>query len=129
MPQPVLFIALGVFGGLMLGFGMAYLLESQDDTLTDAFQVETVSNLPVLGMIPFHRMEARPREGALATESSSFLVAPEGSTAESFRSLRSGLVQMCIRDRRRCSRPEPAPGGCRRRKRDWYRPRRRECAG
>jgi len=92
MPQPVLFIALGVFGGLMLGFGMAYLLESQDDTLTDAFQVETVSNLPVLGMIPFHRMEARPREGALATESSSFLVAPEGSTAESFRSLRSGLV-------------------------------------
>jgi capsular exopolysaccharide synthesis family protein len=43
-------------------------------------------------MIPFHRMEARPREGALATESSSFLVAPESSTAESFRSLRSGLT-------------------------------------
>jgi succinoglycan biosynthesis transport protein ExoP len=40
------------FGGLLLGFGMAYLLESQDDTLTDSFQVETVSNLPVLGMIP-----------------------------------------------------------------------------
>jgi capsular exopolysaccharide synthesis family protein len=43
-------------------------------------------------MIPFHRMEARPREGALASESSSFLVAPESSTAESFRSLRSGLT-------------------------------------
>jgi capsular exopolysaccharide synthesis family protein len=92
MPQPFLFITLGLFGGLILGFGMAYLLESQDDTLTDAFQVETASSLPVLGMIPFHRMEARPREGALATESSSFLVAPESSTAESFRSLRSGLV-------------------------------------
>jgi capsular exopolysaccharide synthesis family protein len=43
-------------------------------------------------MIPFHRMEARPREGALASESSAFLVAPESSTAESFRSLRSGLT-------------------------------------
>ena len=92
MPQPILFIAVGFLSGLLMGFALAYLLESQDDTLTDSFQVETVSNLPVLGMIPFHRMEARPREGALASESSSFLVAPESSTAESFRSLRSGLT-------------------------------------
>ena len=92
LPQPFLFIVLGLFGGLVLGIGLAYLLESQDDTVADSFQVETVSNLPVLGMIPFHRMEAKPREGALATESSSFLVAPESATAESFRSLRSGLT-------------------------------------
>jgi capsular exopolysaccharide synthesis family protein len=43
-------------------------------------------------MVPFYRMESRPREGALAAESSSFLIAPESSTAESFRSLRSGLT-------------------------------------
>jgi succinoglycan biosynthesis transport protein ExoP len=92
MPQRTLFIMVGLFGGLFLGTGVAYLLESQDDTLTDSFQVETVSNLPVLGMIPFHRMEARPREGSLAAESSSFLIAPESATAESFRSLRSGLT-------------------------------------
>jgi capsular exopolysaccharide synthesis family protein len=92
MPQPVLSIVIGFFGGLLLGVGLAYLLESQDDTLADSFQVEAVSNLPVLGMIPFHRMEAKPREGPLATESSSFLVAPENATAESFRSLRSGLT-------------------------------------
>jgi capsular exopolysaccharide synthesis family protein len=92
MPQRTLFIMVGLFGGLFLGAGLAYLLESQDDTLTDSFQVETVSNLPVLGMIPFHRMEARPREGSLAAESSSFLIAPESATAESFRSLRSGLT-------------------------------------
>jgi capsular exopolysaccharide synthesis family protein len=92
LPQPVLFIVIGFLGGLFLGVGLAYLLESQDDTLTDSFQVETVSNLPVLGMIPFHRMEVKPREGALATESSAFLIAPEGATAESFRSLRSGLT-------------------------------------
>jgi capsular exopolysaccharide synthesis family protein len=92
MPRPMLFIAAGIFGGFMLGIGLAYLLESQDDTLADSFQVETVTNLPVLGMVPFHRMEARPREGALAAESSSFLIAPESATAEAFRSLRSGLT-------------------------------------
>ena len=92
MPQPFLFIFIGFWGGLILGVGMAYLLESQDDTLADSFQVETLTNLPVLGMIPFHRMEAKPREGALAAESSSFLIAPESATAEAFRSLRSGLT-------------------------------------
>jgi capsular exopolysaccharide synthesis family protein len=92
MPQPFLFITIGFLGGLLLGVGMAYLLESQDDTLTDSFHVETLTNLPVLGMIPFHRMETKPREGALAAESSTFLVAPESATAEAFRSLRSGLT-------------------------------------
>jgi capsular exopolysaccharide synthesis family protein len=92
MPRPTLFIAIGIFGGLILGVGLAYLLASQDDTLTDLFQVETVSNLPVLGMIPFHRMDTKPREGAMAAETSVFLTAPESATAESFRSLRSGLT-------------------------------------
>jgi len=92
MPQPVLFVFNGLVAGLLLGLGLAYLLESQDDTLTDSSQVENVSNLPVLGMIPFHRREAKPREGALSAETGSILVAPEGATAESFRSLRSGLI-------------------------------------
>ncbi|MGA3160893.1 MAG: polysaccharide biosynthesis tyrosine autokinase [Terracidiphilus sp.] len=92
MPQTHLFITIGFWGGLILGTGMAFLLESQDDTLTDSFQVETLTEMPVLGMIPFHRMEAKPREGALAAESSPFLVSPECSTAEAFRSLRSGLT-------------------------------------
>ena len=92
MPQPFLFIAIGLWGGLFLGAGLAYLIESQDDTLADSFQVETLTNLPVLGMIPFHRMEVKPREGALAAESSPFLIAPECATSEAFRSLRSGLT-------------------------------------
>jgi capsular exopolysaccharide synthesis family protein len=92
MPQPILFVEIGLFGGLIFGLGLAYLLESQDDTLADSFQVETLTNLPVLGMIPFHRVEAKLREGALAGESSPFLVAPASATAESFRSLRSGLT-------------------------------------
>ena len=92
MPRPGLFLALGLLSGLVLGICIAYLLESLDDTLTESFQVETVSNLPVLGIIPFHRMDAKPREGVLAAESSPFLIAPESATAESLRSLRSGLT-------------------------------------
>ncbi len=92
MPQSSLIVTVGFWGGLFLGICLAYLLESQDDTVTDSFQVESVSNLPVLGLIPFHRMDSKPREGALATESGAFLTAPESSTAESFRSLRSGLT-------------------------------------
>ncbi len=92
VPKKNLYLLLGFVGGLLLGVGLAFLLESQDDTLTDSFQVETEARLPVLGMIPFHRMEAALREGAMVEESSSFLNAPESSTAESFRSLRSGLI-------------------------------------
>jgi capsular exopolysaccharide synthesis family protein len=92
MPQPVPFILAGLFGGFIIGVALAYALESQDDTLTDSFQVETVSRLPVLGMIPFHRMGAKPQAGAPEAESGAFLAAPESATAESFRNLRSGLV-------------------------------------
>jgi capsular exopolysaccharide synthesis family protein len=92
MPQPVLFIIFSILGGLILGIGLAYLVESLDDTLADSFQVETMSNLPVLGMVPFHRKDPRPREGSMATESSTLLTAPESATAESFRSLRTGLT-------------------------------------
>jgi capsular exopolysaccharide synthesis family protein len=101
MPQPALFVEIGLFCGLILGLGLAYLLESQDDTLADSFQVETLTNLPVLGMIPFHRMEAKLHEGTLAGESSPFLIAPASATAESFRSLRSGLTLSGVGRKRR----------------------------
>lgn len=92
VPQPSTYLFLGLMGGLLLGVGMAYLLESMNDTLTDSFQVEAVSNLPVLGMVPFHHMDTTLRDGVLANESSPYLIAPESSTAESLRSLRSGLT-------------------------------------
>jgi capsular exopolysaccharide synthesis family protein len=76
-----------------LGIGLAYLLESQDDTVADSFQVEELAHVPVLGLIPFHKRETRTKtDGALATESSPFLIDPDGATAEALRSLRSGLT-------------------------------------
>jgi polysaccharide biosynthesis transport protein len=93
IPRRTLFPAFGLFGGLVLGIGIAYLLESQDDTVADSFQVEELSHVPVLGLVPFHKRESRTKtDGALGTESSPFLVDPDGATAESLRSLRSGLT-------------------------------------
>jgi capsular exopolysaccharide synthesis family protein len=93
IPKRALFPAVGLFGGLVLGIGLAYLLESQDDTVADSFQVEELAHVPVLGLIPFHKRETRTKtDGALATESSPFLIDPDGATAEALRSLRSGLT-------------------------------------
>ncbi len=93
IPKRTLFPAVGFFGGLVLGIGLAYLFESQDDTVADSFQVEELAHVPVLGLVPFHKRETRTRtDGPLGTESSPFLIDPEGATAESLRSLRSGLT-------------------------------------
>jgi capsular exopolysaccharide synthesis family protein len=93
IPKRTLFPLVGLFGGLVLGIGLAYLLESQDDTVADSFQVEELTRVPVLGLIPFHKREARTRtDGPLVTESSPFLIDPDGATAEALRSLRSGLT-------------------------------------
>jgi polysaccharide biosynthesis transport protein len=93
MPKPFLFAIAGLWGGVFMGIGLAYLLESQDDTVTDSFEVEALTNLPVLGQIPFHKTGTKPQaDGALTRETSPFLLAPEGATAESLRSLRSGLL-------------------------------------
>jgi len=93
VPKRRLYCEVGFLGGLLFGIGLAYLLESQDDSLADSFQVEELAHVPVLGLVPFHKRDARARtEGGLATESSPFLTDPDGSTAESLRSLRSGLT-------------------------------------
>jgi len=93
VPRRILFPLDGLLGGLVMGVGLAYLVESQDDTVADSFAVEALAHVPVLGLVPYHRRDARTRtEGALAEESSPFLTDPEGATAESMRSLRSGLT-------------------------------------
>jgi succinoglycan biosynthesis transport protein ExoP len=93
IPKKRLFPMAGLLGGLVFGMPLAYLMESQDDTVADSFQVEDVARVPVLALIPFHRRDTRIKlEGPLATESSPFLTDPEGATAESLRSLRSGLT-------------------------------------
>jgi succinoglycan biosynthesis transport protein ExoP len=93
IPKPVLFPVIGLFGGLLFGIALAFLLESQDDTVADTFQVEALTHVPVLGLVPLHRRDLKTQpDGALAAEPSPFLTDPSGATAEAFRSLRSGLT-------------------------------------
>jgi glycosyltransferase involved in cell wall biosynthesis len=73
--------------------GLAYLLESQDDTLADSVQVESLAHAPVLAVIPYHRRQTRSgRDAALDAETSPFLTDRDGATAEAIRTLRSALT-------------------------------------
>lgn len=92
VPKKVLFPILGLFGGALLGVALAFLAESQDDTIADSFQVEELLHIPVLGVIPLYKQNGKTKsEGAPAAESSPFLVDSRSATAEALRSLRSGL--------------------------------------
>lgn len=91
-PRRLLSPVVGLAAGLFLGLVFAFVLESLDDTLADVLQVESLTRVPVLGIIPlFDRTANRRYGGAGAVESSPFIVEPESPTAEAFRSLRSGL--------------------------------------
>jgi len=93
VPQPVTFPVLGFGIGLLLGISLAFLLESQDDTLRDNSEVEALTHVPVLSSIPFNKKTMKNKtEGMSVVEESPFLSDPKGATAESLRSLRSGLA-------------------------------------
>ncbi|AYA78090.1 capsular biosynthesis protein [Bacillus sp. Y1] len=51
-PQPLLNIAIAMVVGLMLGVGVAFLLEYLDNTLKTEQDIEQTLGLPVLGAIP-----------------------------------------------------------------------------
>ena len=50
-PQPVLNIAIALVVGLMLGVGLAFLLEYLDNTIKSEQDIEKLLELPVLGVV------------------------------------------------------------------------------
>lgn len=52
-PNKMLNIAIGGVIGLMLGVGLAFLLELLDNTVKSERDVETILNLPVIGIVDF----------------------------------------------------------------------------
>ncbi|AMA56719.1 AAA family ATPase [Bradyrhizobium sp. CCGE-LA001] len=52
-PKSRLVLALGIFGGLALGIGLALLRDLMDRVFRTSSQVETVLELPCLSMVPF----------------------------------------------------------------------------
>ncbi len=57
-PKIPINLAIGVLGGMVLGVGFAYFIAIIDDRVRNAFDVETLVGLPLIGVIPrIERME------------------------------------------------------------------------
>ena len=86
--------------GLSTGIGLAFLLESMDNTVRTPEQAQTISSLPSLGMIPLGSRSTRELRGSakLALASSKEAVElvtksrPRSQMAESYRALRTSLL-------------------------------------
>jgi succinoglycan biosynthesis transport protein ExoP len=86
--------------GLSTGIGLAFLLESMDNTVRTPEQAQTISALPSLGMIPLGSRSTREvgGRGKLALASSKEAVElvtksrPRSQMAESYRALRTSLL-------------------------------------
>ena len=86
--------------GLSTGIGLAFLLESMDNTVRTPEQAQTISALPSLGMIPLGSRSTREMRGSakLSLASSKEAVElvtksrPRSQMAESYRALRTSLL-------------------------------------
>ncbi len=86
--------------GLSTGIGLAFLVESMDNTVRTPEQAQTISSLPSLGMIPLGSRSTREMRGSskLALASSKEAVElvtksrPRSQMAESYRALRTSLL-------------------------------------
>jgi exopolysaccharide transport family protein len=93
-------LALALALGLSTGIGLAFLLESMDNTVRTPEQAQTISALPSLGMIPLGSRSTREMSGnqKLALASSKEAVElvtqsrPRSQMAESYRALRTSLL-------------------------------------
>lgn len=85
LPRHGLNLAVGLFGGLGLGAALVILLAFFDDKIKSAFDIETVVELPLLGLIP-RLKKLGPQEKARVV-----LNGHEKQTVEAFRSIHSTL--------------------------------------
>ncbi|MEV0182394.1 polysaccharide biosynthesis tyrosine autokinase [Streptomyces sp. NPDC050625] len=81
-PRPLLNLAVGVLGGLLLGAGLVALRETLDTTLKTSEALGEFTALPGLGTIPYDRNA--PRQPLVSTDGRS-------NRAEAFRKLRTNL--------------------------------------
>jgi receptor protein-tyrosine kinase len=84
-PKPVRNVGLGVAVGLIFGFGMAFLYEYLDNTVKSDEEAERLYGVPVLGHIPFVKLDKGVEQHLAIIEK------PGSAAAESFRVLRNSL--------------------------------------
>ena len=95
-------IGLGLLLGIIGGVGLAFVLEGFDNTVSTPEQIELISALPSLGMIPLnryrHSKNGRGKLTIAGQPSDSDLVTierPQSEVAESFRALRTSVLLSC----------------------------------
>jgi capsular exopolysaccharide synthesis family protein len=97
LPNKRLDLLFGVCGGMFVGFILAFVLETMDDTLRTSEEVETILHLPTLTVVPHFQTKKgslrQPTPGMpkLLPELVSYLD-PQSIGAEAYRTLRSAIL-------------------------------------
>jgi capsular exopolysaccharide synthesis family protein len=104
-PKRGTYLALGLFIGIFMGLTTAYLAEVLDRTLRDPVEVEEITGIPVIGVIPSFEESASPygarrrkgnsKEGTEDTPTRNtvwMLTHPQSAAAEAFRALRTSIM-------------------------------------
>ena len=85
-PKPKLNMALGLFSGLLLGLGFAFLREALDQKIKTSEDLQRLSGLPVLGRIPRLPRSVIKKHAGLITVKD-----PQSPAAEAFRVLSTNV--------------------------------------
>ena len=110
-PNPVFNLELGLLGGIFVGLAMAFTVDSVDATVVNPLEVEEITGMPVIGIIPtfgessggygtygvYQSMRRKKRRKSQTEESTTatdiwMLDHPESVAAEAFRSLRTSIL-------------------------------------
>jgi len=87
---------LGLFGGLITGLMLAFVVESLDDTLSSSEELEQCTLLPVLCSVPLDQSPAqKPETGkddGVVRQAPLLLSHPRSQAAEAFRGLRTAIL-------------------------------------
>ncbi len=84
-PNELLYIAVGMLGGLFLGLGTSLGLALMDDRVKNLFDVESFIGIPILGVVPLvSRLTTEERARAVSTDANQYL-------KEAFRGIHSAM--------------------------------------
>jgi capsular exopolysaccharide synthesis family protein len=85
-------VLLAIALGILVGVGVAVLLDRLDDSVRSPDEISEQLNLTMLGMIPGIKLEHDPEPGAVMMERLVTHANPRSPVAESYRSLRTNLA-------------------------------------